>query len=63
MLIAACEGWSGVMSHQTRHLFIAQEVLCQLQDIATDESDGEDSELDLDGENSDESNIQILLIL
>ena len=63
MLIAACEIWSGVMSHWTRHLFTAQEVLCQLQDIITDESDGEDSELDLDREDFDESNIKILLIL
>ena len=63
MLIAACEGWSGVMPHWSRRLFTAQEVLHQLQDIATDKSEGDNSELDLDGENSDESNIQLLLIL
>ena len=51
------------MSCQTDHLFTAQEVLHQLQDIATDESDGEESDLDLDGENSDGSNTQLLLIL
>ena len=56
MLIAACEGWSGVMPCRTCHMFTAQEVLHQLQDIVTDESDGEDSELDLDRENSDEFN-------
>ena len=42
------------MSYQTHHLFTVKEVLHQLQSIATDESDKEDSELDLDGEHFDE---------
>ena len=46
------------MSCQTHHLFTAQEVLHLLQDIATDDSDGEDSELDLDGENFDEESVE-----
>ena len=46
------------MSRQTHHLFTAQEVLHLLQDIATDESDGEDSELNLDGENFDEESAE-----
>ena len=63
MMTTACEVLSRVMSRRTCHLFTAQEVLHQLQDITSDWSDGEDSELDLDEENSNESNIQLLLIL
>ena len=46
------------MSHQTHRQFTAQEVLHLLQDIATDESDGEDSDLDLDGDNFDEESAE-----
>ena len=38
------------MSLQTCHLYIVHEVLHKFYDIATDESDRENSELDLDGE-------------
>ena len=37
------------------HQFTAQEVLHQLQDFSTDKCDEEDSELDLNGEISDEN--------
>ena len=43
------------MFRRTCHLFTSQEVLHQLHFLATDESVGEDSELDCEGGNFEEA--------